>query len=209
MDIICSPMKPEDYGVVESVHWRSQQEVRDYIRSQGLASMLAFDGDACVGQLYVKEYSPSFENGIRSTWNGDRPWADFRAVEPLGLDGRWLTLGCFHVGWEYQGTGQDLDRNSAPPIDGSLLGRGIGTKLLASTVDWFRGQTAIRGLVAWALAPDHDVLQWAGQMPYTVYQRFGFRIVKDFEDPDWARWYASPGNSGGQNLALKRVVTLQ
>ena len=123
MDIVCSPMKPEDYG-----RGSLEREVRDYIRSQGQASMLAFDGDACVG--HVKEYRP--HSRTASGLRGSRPWADFRAVEPLGLEPM-AYPGVFPR--RLTRVGQDLDRNSAPPIDGSLLARRPKSTGLAGATD--------------------------------------------------------------------------
>ena len=86
MEIRCRPMRPEDFGVVESVHWTSADQVRDYIDRQGIASMLAFDGPRYVGQLYLQEYDPAFADP--PSWDyrirGDSAAID--AGVPAGVD---------------------------------------------------------------------------------------------------------------------------
>ena len=134
MDIQCRPMIVSDYGVVESQHWASADQVAEYVERQGIASMLAFAGQQYVGQLYLQEYDPEFSES--GGWTGHRPWANFRVAEPLGLRGRFLTLGCYHVGW--------MPDNSR---DRSLQGRGIGTALLEAVIQWYRGQKVIDGRV--------------------------------------------------------------
>ncbi len=178
MDIVCRPMEVSDYAVVECQHWTSAGQVREYINRQGIASMLAFDGPLCVGQLYLQQYDPAFTEP--GGWTGERPWADFQAAEPLDLDGRLLTLGCYHVG--------GLPDNSR---DGSLWGRGIGTTLLKAVIRWCRDEQSIDGLLSWALVRGcRTLLQAAGQMPHTVYQRHGFQEVKQVQDAQWAGFVA-------------------
>ncbi|MFQ6133757.1 MAG: GNAT family N-acetyltransferase [Armatimonadota bacterium] len=163
MKIKCRPMTVGDYGVVECQHWGSAQQVRAYAEEQGIASMLAFEGEQCVGQLYLKEYDPEFREP--GGWTGERCWADFQVAEPLDLEGRFLTLGCYHVGEPFRG-------------------RGVGKALLEAVVGWCRGQQAIDGLVSWGLVSGSwGLIQWAGQMPHTVYGKRGFREIKKLRDP--------------------------
>ena len=107
-------MEIADFGAVEGVHWRSAEEVGAFIERQGIASLLAFDGERCVGQLYLKAYDPDFQEA--GGWTGNRPWADYAIAEPLDLAGRPLTVGCFHVG-----------RSPDGAADPSVRGRGVGT----------------------------------------------------------------------------------
>jgi GNAT superfamily N-acetyltransferase len=197
MDIQYRPMRVSDYGVVESEHWTSADQVADYIAHQGVASMLAFAGQRCVGQLYLQEYDPEFcEPGGRV---GHRPWADFQIAEPLYLNGRFLTLGCYHVGW--------LPDNSR---DRSLWGQGIGTALLEAVIEWYRAQKDIDGLMSWALVTGcKGLLQWAGQMPYTVYQTHGFQEIKRVNDPGLAVDIADiEPEEATEDLAVLRVMLL-
>ncbi|MDP6667215.1 MAG: hypothetical protein QF357_07415 [Dehalococcoidia bacterium] len=166
-------MTPGDYRTVESVHWSSAGQVADFVDRQGLASILAYESSRYLGQLYLQEYDPSFiEPG---GWEGHRPYADFRVAEPLSLKGRYLTIGCFHVGWMPDG-----QRES------SLWGRGIGQAMLGWLVDWFRDDGRYDGLLAWAVSPaSRKLLRMAGQMPHTVYRRNGFREIKRLRDSRW------------------------
>ncbi len=198
MDIRCRPMRVSDYGVVESQHWVSADQVAEYVERQGIASMLAFVGQKYVGQLYLKEYDPEFREP--GGWTGHRCWADFQVAELLGLGGRLLTLGCYHVG--------GMPDNSR---DRSLWGRGIGTALLEAVIEWYRGQAAINGLISWALVPGcGQLLQGAGQMPYTVYQEYGFREIKRVNDPRWTEAIADITDPEGakEDLAVLRVMFL-
>ena len=134
--------------------------------------MLAFDGERYLGQLYLKEYDQHFRDP--GGWVGERPWADFHLAGPLNLEGRFLALGCYHVGWMPDDT-----------RDTSLYGRGIGTALLKAVIAWHEALQSINGLLTWALPPgSKKLLVAAGQMPYTVYERFGFREIKQ-ADPGW------------------------
>jgi len=191
-------MTPADFGTVESVHWLSTEHVRESSVRQGIASMLAFDGPRYLGQLYLREYDPEFveEGG----WTGHWPWADFRVAEPLSLHGRYLTLGCYHVGWT-------PDARKQP----SLWGRGIGTALLTETITWWQHQDAIDGLLTWALsAASKRLLQEAGQMPHTVYRRLDFREVKQVHDPRWLEGIAQfAPDATGDDLAVLRVMALE
>lgn len=195
MDVRCRPVRVSDYGVIETEHWVSVDQVKEYIESRGIASMLAFDGQQYLGQLYLQEYAPEFSEP--RGWTGHRPWADFQVAEPLGLGGRLLTLGCYHVGW--------MPDNSR---DRSLWGQGIGTALLKTVVEWYRCQTVSDGLISWALVPGcKGLLQWAGQMPYTVYQKHGFREIKRVNDPRLAEDVADIDPEGAkEDLAVLRVM---
>jgi GNAT superfamily N-acetyltransferase len=198
MDIWCRPMEVRDYGVVETQHWTSADQVEEYIERQGIASMLAFSGQRYLGQLYLQEYDSKFSEP--GGWTGHRPWADFQVAEPLGLGGRLLTLGCYHVGWMPDGS-----------RDRSLWGRGIGTALLEAVIEWYRVQTAIDGLVSWALVPGcKGLLQWAGQLPYTVYQNHGFREIKQVDDPRWTEAIAdiTDPEEATEDLTVLRVMLL-
>ncbi len=178
MQVKCRGMTPDDYGIVESVHWSSAGQVEAYVDRQGLASVLAYESSRYVGQLYLQEYDSSFiEPG---GWEGHRPFADFRVAEPLFLVGRYLTVGCFHVGWMPDGR-----------RDSSLWGRGIGQALLRWLVDWFRDDGRYDGLLTWAVSPaSRRLLQMAGQMPYTVYRRSGFREIRRLRDSRWSELIA-------------------
>jgi GNAT superfamily N-acetyltransferase len=190
-------MKVNDYGAVECEHWASAGQVREYIERQGMGSMLAFDGQRYVGQLYLQEYDPDFSE--LGGWTGHRPWADFRVAEPLDIDGRFLTLGCYHVGWMPDGY-----------RDRSLRGRGIGTALLRAVIDWCTGQGAIRGLLSWALVPGcKGLLEMAGQMPHDVYRRHGFQEIKKVDDPRWAELVAGfDAEEAEEDLSTLRVMRL-
>ena len=197
MDIQCRPMRVSDYGVIETQHWTSVDQVAEYVERQGIASMLAFAGQQYVGQLYLKEYDPEFSEP--GGWTGERPWADFQIAEPLDLHGRLLTLGCYHVGGLPDGS-----------RDRSLWGRGIGMALLEAVIEWHRAQTAIGGLMSWALVPGcGQLLQWAGQMPYTVYQQRGFREIKRVDDPRWTKAIVDiDPEDAKEDLSVLRVMLL-
>jgi len=197
VDIQCRPMRVSDYRIVESQHWASADHVMEYVERQGIASMLAFAGQQYVGQLYLQEYAPEFSEP--GGWTGERPWADLQIAEPLGLSGRFLTLGCYHVGWTPDGS-----------RDRSLWGQGIGTALLKAVIEWYRGQKVIDGLISWALVPGcKGLLQWAGQMPYTVYQKHGFREIKRANDPRWTEAIADTDpEEAKEDLAVLRVMLL-
>ena len=94
--------------------------------------------------------------------------------------------------------------------DRSLWGKGIGTALLKAVIEWYRGQAVIDGLVSWALVPGrNELLQGAGQMPYTVYQRYGFREIKRVDDPRWTEAIADIDPEGAkEDLAVLRVMLL-
>ena len=172
-------MTLSDYDSVDTEHWSSRAQVEEFIDRSGIALMLAFDDQQFVGQLYLQEYDPNF---IEPS-TGERFWADFQAAEPLGLDGRYLSLGCYHVGWTAQSSWA-----SYPPVpwQASLLSRGIGTTLLRAVIDWFNTQSEVDGLISWALAPgSKPLLQWAGQMSFHVYHRYGFQEIKKTRDPRW------------------------
>lgn len=190
-------MEPEDFGLVESLHWTSADEVRAFLEAQGIASMLAFDGPRCVGQLYLKAYDPAFREP--GGWTGRRPWADFTPAEPLGLSGRYLTLGCYHVGRLPDGS-----------HDPSRWGQGIAGALLEATIAWLRGDGAQDGLLAWGLVPgSRALLEWGGQLPYSRYLESGFREIKRVRDPRLEPFLEGVDTSGArEDPALLRVMRL-
>lgn len=193
----CRPMQVRDFGIIECVHWKSAEQVQEYIDKQNIASMLAFDDLRYVGQLYLKEYDPRFSE--QGGWIGERCWADFQIAEPLGLKGRFLTLGCYHVG--------RLPNGKYTP---SLWGRGIGKTLLKAIIEWYQSQQEINGLVSWGLVPgSRKLLQWAGQLPYTSYKKFGFQEIKRVYDPRLEQALADIDiTSVNENIAMLRVMVL-
>lgn len=189
----CRPMQVSDYGIIECVHWKSADQVQEYIEKQNIASMLAFDGSHYLGQLYLQEYDPQFSE--HGGWNGERAWADFQISEPLGLEERYLTLGCYHVG--------RLPNGKQIP---SLWGRGIGKALLKAVIKWYQSQQEIYGLLSWGLIPgSKNLLQWAGQMPYTIYRKFGFQEIKKVRDTRLEQYIADIDTS----LAKEDIITLR
>jgi len=193
----CRPMQVTDFGIIECVHWKSADHVQEYLEKQNIASMLAFDGPRYLGQLYLQEYDPQFSE--QGGWTGDRPWADFQTAEPLGLEGRFLTLGCYHIG--------RLPNGKQIP---SLWGRGIGKALLKAVIKWYQSQQEIDGLVSWGLVSgSKKLLQWAGQMPYTIYRKFGFREIKRVRDPRLEQDLADiDTTSAKEDIATLRVMLL-
>ncbi len=170
MSIHYRPIKVSDFDSIETSDWKSPDHVQNLIETQGIGSMLAFEDDLYMGQLYVREYDPSFTNpgGVSG---GPEPWRDFNLAEPLGLQGRHLTLGCYHVGWQPGGTWETVDQTK--------WGDGVGTGLLKAVVEWFKTEVSIDGLLAWALVHgSKEIHQHNGQLSYTVYERAGFREIK-------------------------------
>jgi hypothetical protein len=191
-------MEPEDFGAVECLHWRSADEVRAYIEEQGIASMLAFDGERCVGQLYLKAYEPGFREP--GGWAGNRPWSDFTLAEPLPVSGRHLTLGCYHVGRLADGS-----------HDPSRWGRGIAGTLLETTIEWQRRQQEVDGLLAWGLVPgSRALLEWGGQLPYTRYLESGFQEIAKVRDPRLEPFLEGVDTAGArEDPLLLRVMRLE
>ena len=66
-------MNLSDYDSVDIEHWSSRAQVDEFIDRSGIASMLAFDGQQLVGQLYLQEYDPSFSEPS----TGERSWASY------------------------------------------------------------------------------------------------------------------------------------
>ena len=110
MSILYRPIEADEYDQVETSDWDSPDRVQELIEKQGIGSMLAFEDDRYLGQLYVREYDPDFKNpgGVSG---GPEPWRDFSLAEPLRLSGRYLTLGCYHVGYEPGGTWETVDQS--------------------------------------------------------------------------------------------------
>ena len=195
------PIEAKDFDTVETSDWRSHKHVQELIEKQGIGSMLAFDGDRYVGQLYLREYDPDFVNpgGVSG---GPEPWRDFSLAEPLGLRGHYLTLGCYHVGWRPGGTWETVDT--------TLWGKGVGTGLLKAMIEWFRSQDTVDGLLAWALVHgSKEMHQHNGQLPYTVYERLGFDEVKRVNDPSWAPYAKYYERDAKEDPTTFRVMLLR
>ena len=172
MRIQCRPVRADDFGVIECSQWESLDDFQRFLREQGIASMLAYDRERYLGHLYPKECDQHFRDPRGRV--GERPWADLHLAELPDLEGRFLTLGCYCVGW--------MRYDSS---DTSLYDRGIGTALLTAVFEWYENQQATDGLPTWALPPGSiRLLGAAGQMPYTVHGRFGFEEIKQV-DPGW------------------------
>ena len=195
------PIKVSDFDSIETSDWSSEDQVRELIEKQGIGSMLAFDGNHYLGQLYVREYDPSFTNPGGVT-GGPEPWRDFSFAEPLGLRGRYLTLGCYHVGWKAGGTWESVDTTT--------WGNGVGTGLLKAVVEWLRTRESIDGLLAWALVHgSKEIHQHNGQMPHTVYERSGFNEIKRVNDPSWAPYAKYYESDAEEDPTLFRVMLLE
>ena len=201
MSIHYRPITVGDFDGVETSDWRSPDHVEELIEKQGIGSMLAFEGDRCLGQLYVREYDPGFTNS-GGVSGGPEPWRDFNLAEPLGLRGCYLTLGCYHVGWKPGGTWETVDT--------TMWGGGVGTGLLEAMVEWFRAQETVDGLLAWALVHgSKEIHQHNGQMPYTLYERSGFKEVKRVNNPSWAPYAKYYEKDAEEDPTLFRVMLLE
>ena len=200
MSIQYRPIEVSDFESVETSDWRSPDHLRELIERQGIGSMLAFEDGRYLGQLYVREYDSSFKNA-GGVSGGPEPWRDFSLAEPLGLRGRYLTLGCYHVGWEPGGTWETADK--------TMWGNRLGTGLLMAMIDWFQTQESIDGLLAWALVRgSKKIHQDNGQLPHTVYQRHGFKELKRVNDPSWAPYAKYYERDAEEGPTLFRVMLL-
>ena len=168
--------------------------------------MLALDNDTCISQLYATEYRPGFESPTKP-WSQHRPWADFRLAEPLDLDGRYLTLECYHVGWGQSDSWEWATVKDRWLVsDETLRGKGVRSGMLHEVMEWLDMQDKIGGLLTWGLEPDYELLVWAGQNSHTAYEWAGFREIKRVVDPIWAQWY---GEKDRRSLRHVMVVDRQ
>lgn len=165
----CRPLALADLDTVPLQCQGEPAEVAERIAGCGSSAMLAFDGDACVGQLQFRPYVA----GTRSPNGLHHPlyWMDYPDGTPSPPQPA-LALFCYHVGQ----LGGDPERR-----DPRYLGRGIGPALLRETLAWARehGFTAV---VAKGLAPCWPLIQYMGGMPWPVYEEHGFTILHRYHD---------------------------
>jgi GNAT superfamily N-acetyltransferase len=168
--IHCRLMVASDLGRVPIGHQGDAEQVARRIAELGSSAVLAFDGDAHVGQLQFRLHVP----GTRSPAGLHDPlyWGDFGEHEPPLPTGA-LGLFCYHVG--------QLDDTDAR--DARYQGRGIGAQLLDTLLAW-ADERGVPALVAKAVPPHRPVMAFMGGQPPAVYEERGFTTVASWVDAD-------------------------
>jgi GNAT superfamily N-acetyltransferase len=154
--IHCRLMVASDLGRVPIGHQGDAEQVARRIAELGSSAVLAFDGDAHVGQLQFRLHVP----GTRSPAGLHDPlyWGDFGEHEPPLPTGA-LGLFCYHQG------------------------RGIGAQLLDTLLAW-ADERGVPALVAKAVPPHRPVMAFMGGQPPAVYEERGFTTVASWVDAD-------------------------
>ena len=163
-------LKPDDVRRVPLQHQGTPEEVLERISVCGSSAMLAFEGEAHVGQLQFRPYVPD----TRSPKGLHDPlyWMDFQGHAP-SLPERTLALFCYHVG--------QLDDTDAR--DPRYFGRGIGIKLLDETLAWAQS-VGFEAVVAKGLSSLRPVIEYMGGMPTAVYTSRNFLQAAAYRDTE-------------------------
>ena len=165
------PLAPDHLDTVPLQCQGEPAEVAERMARCGSSAMLAFDGDACVGQL---QFRPNVA-GTHSPNGLHHPlyWMDFPDGTPAP-PGPALALFCYHVGQ----LAADPERR-----DPRYLGRGIGQALLRETLAWAH-EHGFAAVVAKGLAPCWPLIQYMGGMPWSVYEEHGFTVLHRYHDAE-------------------------
>jgi GNAT superfamily N-acetyltransferase len=165
------PLAFDDLDAVPLQCQGEPAELAERIARCGSSALLAFDGDACVGQLQFRPYVA----GTRSPNGLHHPlyWMDFPDSTPAPPEPA-LALFCYHVG--------QLASNPERR-DPRYLGRGIGQALLRETLTWARGH-GFAAVVAKGLASCWSLIQYMGGMPWSVYEEHGFTDLHRYRDAE-------------------------
>ena len=169
-DIRYRLLKPADVKRVPLQHQGTPEEVLERISVCGSSAMLAFEGEAHIGQLQFRPYIPD----TRSPKGLQDPlyWMDFQGHAPP-LPERTLALFCYHVG--------QLDDTDAR--DPRYFGRGIGIKLLDETLTWAQS-VGFEVVVAKGLSSLRPVIEYMGGMPTAVYTSRNFLQAAAYRDTE-------------------------
>ena len=167
-DIHYRLLKPDDVMRVPLLHQGTPDEVLERISVCGSSAVLAFDGEAHVGQLQFRLYIP----GTRSPKGLHDPlyWMDFQGHAPP-LPDQTLALFCYHVG--------QLDDTNAR--DARYFGRGIGMRLLDETLVWAES-AGFEAVVAKGLVSQRPVIEYMGGMPTSIYTSRDFLRTTSYHD---------------------------
>ena len=163
-------LKPDDVKRVPLQHQGTPEEVLERISVCGSSAMLAFEGEAHVGQLQFRPYVPDTRSpkGIHDPLY----WMDFQGHAP-SLPERTLALFCYHVG--------QLDDTDAR--DPGYFGRGIGMKLPDETLAWAQS-VGFEAVVAKGLSSLRPVIEYMGGMPTAVYTSRNFFQAAAYRDTE-------------------------
>lgn len=186
-------LKPGDVERIPLQHQGTPEEVLERISVCGSSAMLAFEGDAHVGQLQFRLYIPN----TRSPKGLHDPlyWMDFQGHAP-SLPERTLALFCYHVG-------QLDDTDVRHP---RYFGRGIGTKLLDKTLSWAES-IGFEAVVAKGLSSHKPVIEYMGGMPSAVYASRDFLQAASYRDTELRSCF-DEGLRGNYGIALQEALQL-
>ena len=173
--------------------WPDRDVLAKLFDEQGTIGMAAWEDDKCVAQLHC--YRVVLPDGANAHWPMPYVSADERVFAgwgqwgpkrtELGVTGPVWCNACFHVG-------RTLLTQDSDVADLRYFGRGIGTALCRASIDWAREHDYAAVIAPGAAHGLPQFTQWYGHLPWTTYDRLGFRKIEIPPDeidalPGWAK----------------------
>lgn len=177
-----SPIRRHDIGKVLVRCLPDGYRVEMLFKTQEIIGFGVWDGDKCIAQLHC--YHLILPGGTADLWpTWSRPsYLDGVLRGCLGISGSVWCHACFHVGRSIESFAQSDDPES------KYFNRGIGTALAQASVRWAKEHDYEAVLAPGTPDGLFSFAVLAGGLPWTTYQKLGFKDETFEAHDDLPRW---------------------
>ena len=193
LDYIIKPITLSNLEAVNQDCWQSRDAQLKLLSRQEILGFGAFIDGVCVGSLHCYKIEsididdslfPNYARNRLEDWPLGWPLLALKAKGIVFSRPIW-GHACFHVG-------RLVNTHHS---DATYISKGIGTALLEASIDWAKEHNYAAVVAHGGSKKVSEYNMIMGCLPYTTYERYGFKVVAIEENGQKAPWWTTVGES--------------